>query len=64
MGTVATELKAGECRALEGGITDLRELGGGDCLQRLVALEDLGRDLGDFGEGDEARSSDLLLGIG
>ena len=63
-GDSSAELEAGECRALEGCITDLRELGGGDLLQRLVALEDLGRDLGDFGEGDEARGSDFLLGIG
>ena len=63
-GDGSTELEAGECRALEGSITDLCELGGLDGLQRLVALEDLGRDLGDFGEGDEARGSDFLLGIG
>ena len=63
-GDGGTELKAGECRALEGSVTDLRELGRLDGLQRLVALEDLGRDLGDFGEGDEARGSDFLLGIG
>ena len=49
-GDGSTELEAGECGALEGSITDLRELGGLDGLQRLVALEDLGRDLGDFGE--------------
>ena len=49
-GDGSTELEAGECRALEGSITDLRELGRLDGLQRLVALEDLGRDLGDFGE--------------